>query len=223
MGVVVIAAQWSSSPPRANASPNHINIPSTQSPKSISNVQLRKYPIVGVLKDLNKYSESISSKEPTFFSGDFAIGDEKEAVIQTLASLDWQILLAMSITPSDVESIKGAHQFVWDSETRDDKNHWSVRLAREYYDNLYKELALVDLESINIDGSIGLRWRTKDEVVNGKGSVICGSLSCTSQAVNTLEVPFRYEEHGVEKTELVKVKLCSPCAKMILLSNLRPT
>lgn len=130
----------------------------------------------------------------------------------------------MSVTSSDVESIKGAHQFVWESEIGHDKDHdWSVRLAREYYDHLYKEVALVDLKSINIDGSIGLRWRTKDEVVNGKGSVVCGSLACSNHAVNTLEVPFRYLEHGVEKTELVKVKVCSPCAKMILSSSVQST
>lgn len=123
----------------------------------------------------------------------------------------------MSVTPSDIESIKAAHQFVWDSDPGQEKdNEWSVRLAREYYDNLYKELALVDLESVRVDGSVGLRWRTKDEVVHGKGSIVCGSLKCTSPAVNTLEVPFRYEEHGLEKTELVKVKVCSPCAKIIL-------
>lgn len=113
-------------------------------------------------------------------------------------------------------ALKEAHQFVWDNEeARGDD--WKIRQAKAYYDQLYKEFAVIDFMSGDTRHSIGLRWRTKEEVISGKGTKYCGSLHCSSsEELNTMEVPFRYIEKGEDKTELVKVKLCSSCGTQLI-------
>eukprot|EP01036_Dinobryon_divergens_P038504 gene38504-50564_t len=56
------------------------------------------------------------------------------------------------------------HRFIRDDEI--DKKcwgqDWGLRMARRYYDKLYKEFALVDLSHYK-ENKIGLRWRKRDE------------------------------------------------------------
>ncbi|KAG7356110.1 folate-sensitive fragile site-like protein [Nitzschia inconspicua] len=107
------------------------------------------------------------------------------------------------------------------------------RMVQSYHDNLYKEYALADLS--RGPGQIGLRWRTRQEVVDGRGERTCGNKLCTKQQERnngpliTLEVPFAYQEHGVKKKELVKLRLCPACLPLVkpqkkemLDSNKRP-
>jgi protein FRA10AC1 len=118
--------------------------------------------------------------------------------------------------PSDVESLKAGHQFIRsDEEDAKKLNEYNVRIARKYYNNLYREYAIIDLSRCD-EGKIGLRWRTEQEVISGKGVEICASKRCEEvQDVLTFEVPFQYTENGESKLELVKVNLCKDCAKKL--------
>ena len=72
--------------------------------------------------------------------------------------------------------------------------------------------ALSDLSGCK-SGKIGLRWRTKDEVIAGKGQLMCGSILCSSKIdLHGYEIPFQYVESNETKLELVKVRLCSSCS-----------
>jgi protein FRA10AC1 len=78
--------------------------------------------------------------------------------------------------------------------------------------NTYCRYAIIDLARAN-DGIVGMRWRTKNEVVQGKGQSICGSTTCSSrESLHSYEVPFQYVEANQTKAELVKVRICGDCA-----------
>jgi protein FRA10AC1 len=60
-------------------------------------------------------------------------------------------------------------------------------------------------------------------VLSGAGENTCGNTRCkhhTNQdatvQLNTLELPFAYEEHGEHKSALVKVVLCPRCLKKLM-------
>ena len=53
-------------------------------------------------------------------------------------------------------------------------------MAKKYYDQLYKDLVLVDISKV-AEKQVGVRWRTEQEVLLGKGDLICGNLSCNSK------------------------------------------
>lgn len=119
---------------------------------------------------------------------------------------------------SDLEALRSEHKFVRSAEedSRDGAD-WKVRLARRYYDKLYKEYAIIDLSRHEL-GLIGLRWRTEAEVIARKGDTFCATKRCDGGSpLSEFEVPFLYEEKGEVKLELVKVKLCTSCsAKFVL-------
>ncbi|TPX30679.1 hypothetical protein SmJEL517_g05816 [Synchytrium microbalum] len=114
-------------------------------------------------------------------------------------------------TQTDFDVLKQHHKFVRSEE--DDRDlSWEHRVAKKYYDRLLKEYAIVDLSRYR-EGKFGLRWRTQKEVIAGIGQFICGSISCdVNQHLATWEVPFAYKEDGVQKYELVKVRLCKDCS-----------
>jgi hypothetical protein len=119
---------------------------------------------------------------------------------------------------SDVDALIDQHQFVRDDgeDTKTFSQDWRTRMARRYYDQLYKEFAIIDL-SRSCEGMVGLRWRTKEEVLGGRGQLFCGAKRCeTTEGLVTLELPFQYCEHGEEKMELVKIKLCIKCADKLM-------
>ncbi len=89
---------------------------------------------------------------------------------------------------------------------------WERRLAKKYYDKLFKEYAIADLSRYE-DGAIGLRWRTEREVVSGKGQFSCGAKRCEQfNDLESYEVDFSYREAGEKKQALVKLRVCKACA-----------
>lgn len=83
--------------------------------------------------------------------------------------------------------------------------------ALQLYDSLYKEMCLTDLSAYR-EGRVGLRWRTQEEVLEGKGHQICANLRCsTVHGLKALEVNFAYVESGERKNALVQVHLCKKC------------
>ncbi len=119
---------------------------------------------------------------------------------------------------SELEVLKEQHQFVRnDDDDKINSEDWKVRMARRYYDQLYKEFAIIDLSRCE-EGMIGLRWQTEKEVLCGKGQTSCGARQCISENISelvTYELPFSYVENGNNKLELVKVSLCGSCGKKL--------
>ncbi|KAG6856502.1 hypothetical protein H0H87_003695 [Tephrocybe sp. NHM501043] len=106
---------------------------------------------------------------------------------------------------TEFEILKKAHRFLRDED--DTRNQsWDEQLASKYYSSLYREFAVCDLKHYK-SGNFALRWRTEDEVLSGAGETTCGS----PPGLTTLELPFAYEEHGENKSALVKVVLCPRC------------
>ena len=59
------------------------------------------------------------------------------------------------------------------------------------------------------EGKIGLRWRTQAEVVSGKGQFACGAKGCDERrGLDSFEVNLGYQEAGVRKNALVKLRVC---------------
>ena len=102
-------------------------------------------------------------------------------------------------------------------QTAQKDSSWQERMVEKYHRHLFKEFALADL---SVPGRIGLRWRTREEVLSGRGERTCGNKRCKNSRVIidglvSLEVPFSYEEHGIRKKELVKLKLCASCRPLL--------
>ena len=92
---------------------------------------------------------------------------------------------------------------------------WERRLAKKYYDKLFKEYAIADLSRYE-EGAIGLRWRTEREVVSGKGQFSCGAKRCEQfNDLESYEVDFSYREAGEKKQALVKLRVCGACARRL--------
>ncbi|KAG5440096.1 hypothetical protein PCK2_000608 [Pneumocystis canis] len=90
------------------------------------------------------------------------------------------------------------HQFI---NEEDDNQSYEKRFTQEYYKKLYKEYALCQFEN----EKLGLRWRTHDEFVTGKGQFSCGEVECTKDKdLKVIEVNFCYKEEKI-KQALVKL------------------
>jgi protein FRA10AC1 len=83
--------------------------------------------------------------------------------------------------PSDYAQLRQHFQFV----LPDNKygSTWQERMVQHYHSHLYKEYVLADLSRVltgknGRGGPVGLRWRTADEVKDGKGFQTCGNLAC---------------------------------------------
>jgi protein FRA10AC1 len=125
--------------------------------------------------------------------------------------------MSSGLTPNELQALSQHHQFIRDDE-RDAQqaSDWQVRLARRYYDKLYKEYAIVDLSQAETTKKLGVRWRTEKEVLSGKGETQCAERKCVEyRSLRTLETPFSYVEEGKSKMELVKVRVCENCAKIM--------
>ena len=121
------------------------------------------------------------------------------------------------LTPNERSILIRNHRFIRDDEDDNKmwKEKWEVRMAKRYYDKLYKEYALVDLSRYK-ESKIGMRWRYRNEVIDGKGQFSCGNLHCVGKCeLKTYEVPFKYKEDNTVKDELVKVRVCIECAKKL--------
>ncbi|KZC05991.1 PREDICTED: protein FRA10AC1 [Dufourea novaeangliae] len=112
---------------------------------------------------------------------------------------------------TDYDVIKENHRFLWDQDN-DLPDTWGDRLAKKYYDKLFKEYCLVDLTYYK-QNKVALRWRTEKEVIVGKGQFECGNKRCKEKEnLKSWEVNFGYVEHGEKKNALVKLRLCPECS-----------
>ncbi|VDD80636.1 unnamed protein product [Mesocestoides corti] len=110
----------------------------------------------------------------------------------------------------DIDVIRANSRFVW--EEGDNPVSWEERLAKRYWDRLFKEYCIADLSRYK-HNKLGLRWRSEREVVSGKGQFVCGAVDC--KEVNFLrswEVNFAYTEKGDRRNALVKLRLCPSCS-----------
>ncbi|KAK3846137.1 MAG: folate-sensitive fragile site protein Fra10Ac1-domain-containing protein [Linnemannia gamsii] len=116
---------------------------------------------------------------------------------------------AHGITERDI--LRENHRFLR-SEADDEDLTWERRIAKKYYDKLFKEYALVELKYYK-EGRIAMRWRNQKEVVSGKGQFTCGNLRCDeAKGLESWEINFGYLEQGEKKNALVKVRLCEKCS-----------
>lgn len=93
-------------------------------------------------------------------------------------------------------------------------------MMNKYNETLFKEYALVRFNNDNDDydkkNKIAMRWRTKEEVLSGKGVMECANLNCNAvESLVSWEVPFAYTEENVHKKALVKLRTCPPCSKRL--------
>lgn len=122
-------------------------------------------------------------------------------------------------TKTDADILRENHRFIRtkaDDGAGDDRVSavlsWEKRLAKKYYDKLFKEYAIADLSRYK-EGMVGLRWRTEPEVLRGKGQFVCSAKGCTlHNELQTFELDFQYGEAGENKQALVKVRVCPGCA-----------
>lgn len=111
---------------------------------------------------------------------------------------------------NDLDVVRDHHRFLW--QEGEDLGSWERRIARKYWDKLFKEYGIADLRRYR-DNKIGLRWRMQTEVVAGKGQFACGARQCAQRKrLRSWEVNFAYVEAGVRKNALVKVRLCPACS-----------
>ena len=114
---------------------------------------------------------------------------------------------------NDFDILKEQHRFLWDDS--DVPDTWEKKLAKTYYDKLFKEYTISDLSRYK-ENKVALRWRTEAEVISGKGQFVCGSKHCISREdLRSWEVNFSYEENGERKNALVKLRLCPSCSKKL--------
>eukprot|EP01083_Nonionella_stella_P085383 236775_1 len=93
-----------------------------------------------------------------------------------------------------------------------DNSTWEKRIAKKYYDRLFREYGLVDMSRYK-EGKFGIRWRMESEVMDGKGQFSCGHKKCSSRKhLRSFEMPFSYMEQGDQKHALIKLRLCPKCA-----------
>ncbi|XP_074152008.1 protein FRA10AC1 isoform X2 [Sminthopsis crassicaudata] len=112
---------------------------------------------------------------------------------------------------TDLDVIRENHRFLWNEEDEVDMT-WEKRLAKKYYDKLFKEYCIADLSRYK-DNKFGFRWRVEKEVVSGKGQFFCGNKRCDEkEGLKSWEVNFGYIEHGEKKNALVKLRLCQECS-----------
>eukprot|EP01098_Paradermamoeba_levis_P013991 TRINITY_DN6546_c0_g1_i1.p1 TRINITY_DN6546_c0_g1~~TRINITY_DN6546_c0_g1_i1.p1 ORF type:complete len:158 (-),score=39.31 TRINITY_DN6546_c0_g1_i1:29-502(-) len=112
---------------------------------------------------------------------------------------------------NDFDILREEYKFIRTEEDNND-SVYEKRIAKKYYDKLFKEYCLADLSRYK-EGKVGLRWRVEKEVFCGKGQFICGNKICNEHNnLKTYEVNFEYKEDGEVKNALVKLRLCPPCA-----------
>lgn len=117
----------------------------------------------------------------------------------------------------DIDVVRENHRFLWEDEDGDEVEtkglKWEQRIAKKYWDKLFKEYAICDLTQYK-KNRIAFRWRIEKEVVDGKGQFICGQKKTCNlkEGIRTWEVNFGYTEDEKKKFALVKVRLCAECS-----------
>ncbi|KAI8053956.1 folate-sensitive fragile site protein Fra10Ac1-domain-containing protein [Syncephalis plumigaleata] len=116
---------------------------------------------------------------------------------------------------TEVDILRENHRFVRDLDEDESTLTWEQRVAKRYYDQLFKEYCLADLRYYR-EGKVAMRWRTKTEVVDGKGQFICGNIHCDKkEELTSWEVNFAYVEDGERKNTLVKLRTCPKCSNKL--------
>lgn len=111
---------------------------------------------------------------------------------------------------TDGDVIRDNHKFLWDES--DQPETWGQRLAKRYYDKLFKEYCICDLSQYK-HNQVALRWRTEKEVIAGKGQFECANKRCSEKdGLRSWEVNFAYVEQEEKKNALVKLRLCADCS-----------
>ncbi|CEF68266.1 Protein FRA10AC1 [Strongyloides ratti] len=120
------------------------------------------------------------------------------------------------VSKDNASNIVKCHmKFIYDKNIDENKMTWEEKLAKRYYDRIYKEYCIADLSKYK-ENKIALRWRLEAEVKKGKGQFICGGKDCESkESLSTWEVNFKYKEKDEIKNALVKVCLCEECSKKL--------
>ncbi|RIA95414.1 folate-sensitive fragile site protein Fra10Ac1-domain-containing protein [Glomus cerebriforme] len=115
-------------------------------------------------------------------------------------------------TKTEFDILKENHKFLRTEEEEEEELSWEQRVAKKYYDKLFKEYCIAELKYYK-EGRIALRWRIEKEVITGKGQFICASTRCSNTSeLKSWEVNFAYMEDGEKKNALVKIKLCPKCS-----------
>ncbi|XP_074596776.1 protein FRA10AC1 [Brevipalpus obovatus] len=111
---------------------------------------------------------------------------------------------------TDKDVLQEHHKFLW--KEGEEVDTWEKRVAKKYYDKLFKEYCISDLSKYK-ENKIAMRWRTHEEVVTGKGQFICADLKCDKEkGLKSWEVNFTYIENKEKKNALVKIRLCPRCS-----------
>lgn len=114
---------------------------------------------------------------------------------------------------NDYSVLAEEHKFLWDSKAK--PLTWEKRLAKAYYDKLFKEYAIADLSHYK-ENKIAMRWRVEKEVCEGKGQFACANKHCPkAEDLISWEVNFSYVEQEEHKNALVKLRLCPKCSKKL--------
>jgi protein FRA10AC1 len=116
---------------------------------------------------------------------------------------------------TDAHVVRDTFRFLRDDEEDAALGAWESRVARRYYDKLFREYIVADLSRWR-ERRLGARWRVEREVVLGKGQFICGEKHCDeTRGLASYEVHFAYEEAGEQKEALVKLRCCAECAEKL--------
>ncbi|KJP84972.1 hypothetical protein AK88_05395 [Plasmodium fragile] len=108
----------------------------------------------------------------------------------------------------DYDLLKKKYQFVHDAASENNS------LLQKYYNSICNKYVVCYLSGYK-EKKIGLRWRTEDEIVSGKGHMICSANDCDNTDLKTYEFLFRYDEGGIQKETKVKLRACMECAYKI--------
>uniref|UniRef100_A0A9J2P7K6 Protein FRA10AC1 n=2 Tax=Ascaris TaxID=6251 RepID=A0A9J2P7K6_ASCLU len=118
---------------------------------------------------------------------------------------------------TDYDVLKERFRFLWDEKKLKEAadKSWEFRLAKKYYEKLFKEYCIADLTHYK-KNKIAMRWRVEKEVRSGKGQFECGNKVCSRRDnLTSWEVNFAYMEDGTKKNALVKLRLCPECSSML--------
>lgn len=117
----------------------------------------------------------------------------------------------------DIDLVRENHRFLWEDDEGEEIEkkdlEWEQRIAKKYWDKLFKEYAICDLTFYK-KNRIAFRWRIEKEVISGKGQFVCAQKKICSEkeGLRTWEVNFGYVEEEKKKQALVKVRLCATCS-----------
>ncbi|SBT74775.1 conserved protein, unknown function [Plasmodium malariae] len=100
---------------------------------------------------------------------------------------------------NDYDILKKKYNFIHD--VSNEKNS----LLQRYYNSICNKYVICDLTKYK-ETKIGLRWRTEEEIINGKGHIICSSKKCNNTDLKTYEFLFQYVEGEITK-EVIKTDI----------------